>query len=152
MDPSQLHVLLIGIDAYDGGGSLTGCVNDVDAMQQVLLDRLGVPAERIKRLVSPRTGVRHDSRIDGELPTLDNIKRELDRLANDEAQSTDRVFIFYSGHGTQLKLKDQNGRRFAREAILPKDKVRGAGYRFLLDWEINDAINKICQRCHSATF
>jgi hypothetical protein len=24
----NLHVLLIGIDAYDGGGSLNGCVND----------------------------------------------------------------------------------------------------------------------------
>lgn len=151
MDPNQLQVLLIGIDAYDGGGSLTGCVNDVDAIQQVLLGRLGVPAERIRRLVSPRTDARHDSRIDSELPTLDNIKRELDRLASDEVKSEDRVFIFYSGHGTQLKLKDQSGRRFAREALLPKDKVRGADYRFLLDWEINDAINKICQRCHSAT-
>ena len=43
MKPDELHVLLIGIDAYDGRGPLQGCVNDVDAVQGVLLDRLGVP-------------------------------------------------------------------------------------------------------------
>ena len=43
MKPDELHALLIGIDAYDGGGHLQGCVNDVDAIQGVLLDRLGVP-------------------------------------------------------------------------------------------------------------
>lgn len=151
MNPNQLHVLLIGIDAYDGGGSLNGCVNDIDAIQGVLLDRLSVPFDRIRRLASPRTDASYDTRIDADLPTLENIKRELDRLASEEVQTTSRVFIYYSGHGTQLKLKDQSGRRFAREAILPKDKVHGPSYRFLLDWEINEAIDKICQRCHSAT-
>ena len=34
------HVLLVGIDAYDGGGSLTGCVNDIDAIQRLLIDRV----------------------------------------------------------------------------------------------------------------
>src|SRR5262249_1339482 len=48
--PPRYHVLLIGIDAYEGGPSLGGCVNDIDVIQQVLVDRLGVSAGRIKRL------------------------------------------------------------------------------------------------------
>lgn len=147
----DLHVLLIGIDAYNGGGSLKGCVNDVDAIQGVLLDQLRVPPERIRRLVSPRTGAEHDTRIPGEIPTLENIRRELNRLGGDEVTENDRVFIFYSGHGTQLTLKDDEGRRFPREALLPKDKVRGPKRIYLPDWELNAAIARICSRCHSAT-
>jgi hypothetical protein len=151
MNPDQLHVLLIGIDAYDGGGSLRGCVNDVDAIQGILLDRLGVPAERVTRLVSPRFGAEHDTRIEGPLPTLAAITAELHRLAGDEVAPSDRVFIYYSGHGTQLVLEDAEGRRFPREALLPKDKVQGPEARFLPDWELNAAMAGIGARCLSAT-
>src|SRR5690349_14498780 len=137
MKSEELHVLLIGIDAYDGGGSLRGCVNDVDAVQGILLDRLGVPARRVTRLVSPRYGARHDTRIAGRLPTLAAIREELRRLAGDEVTPSERVFIYYSGHGTRLVLEDAEGRRFPREALLPKDKVRGPDTRFLPDWELN---------------
>ena len=41
--PPRHHVLLIGIDAYDGGGMLSGCVNDIDVVQRLLIDRVGVP-------------------------------------------------------------------------------------------------------------
>jgi hypothetical protein len=151
MNPSELHVLLIGIDAYDGGGSLRGCVNDVDAIQAILLDRLKVPAERVTRLVSPRSAADQDTRIEGSLPTLAAITGELDRLASDQVKPTERVFIYYSGHGTQLILEDDEGRRFPREAILPKDKVRGPDTIVLPDWELNAAIARIGARCHSAT-
>ena len=63
------HVLLIGIDAYDGGGMLTGCVNDIDAVQRLLLDRVGVPPAHIRRLAAPRTGARaRDRRARGAAP------------------------------------------------------------------------------------
>ncbi len=151
MNPDRLHVLLIGIDAYDGDGSLQGCVNDVDAVQGILLDRLGVPAPRITRLVSPRTGAVHDTRIEGRVPTLAAITAELARLAGAEVAPSDRVFIYYSGHGTQLVLEDAEGRRFPREAILPKDKRRGPKRLYLADWELNAAIARITERCLSAT-
>lgn len=151
MKPDQLHVLLIGIDAYDGGGSLRGCVNDVDAVQGILLDRLGVPAERVTRLVSPRSGAVHDTRIAGRLPTLAAITEELDRFASGEVAPHERVFIYYSGHGTQLVLEDAEGRRFPREGLLPKDKVRGPDTAVLADWEVNAALASIGARCLSAT-
>jgi hypothetical protein len=151
MNPDELRVLLIGIDAYDGGGSLRGCVNDVDAVQGVLLDRLGVPAERVTRLVSPRFGAVHDTRIEGRLPTLATIRGELDRLAGDEVAPSDRVLIYYSGHGTQFVLEDAEGCRFPREGLLPKDKVRGPETLVLADWELNAAMARIGARCLSAT-
>ena len=47
------HVLLVGIDVYSGEGhDLTGCVNDIDAIQKVLIERLGVPKSRVDRVVS----------------------------------------------------------------------------------------------------
>lgn len=147
----DLHALLIGIDAYDGGGSLNGCVNDVDAIQRILLDRIGMPKERIKRLVSPRTGTTHETTITDELPTLANIRIHLDRLAGDDVASSDRILIFYSGHGTQLTLQDAEGNRFPREALLPKDKITVLENRYLTDWELNAALARICARCHSAT-
>jgi hypothetical protein len=147
----NLHVLLIGIDAYDGGGSLNGCVNDVDAIQRILLNRVGVPPKSIKRLVSPRSGAVQETSIPSEIPTLLNIRAELARLGSDQIAPTDRVFIYYSGHGTQLTLRDAEGHRFPREALLPKDKVRGPETLFLPDWELNAALARICSRCHSIT-
>ena len=63
------HVLLIGIDAYDGGGMLTGCVNDIDVVQRFLVDRVGVPRAHIRRLAAPRTGAPHETDVPEELPT-----------------------------------------------------------------------------------
>jgi len=148
--PDELHVLLIGIDAYDGGGSLRGCVNDVDAVQSVLLDRLGVPAGRITRLVSPRSGASHDTRVASRIPTLAAITGELDRLA-DVVAPHERVLVHFAGHGTQVVLTDDAGRRFPREGLLPKDKVRGPDTVFLADWELNAALARIGARCLSAT-
>ncbi|MCW5881096.1 MAG: hypothetical protein KIS91_09220, partial [Anaerolineae bacterium] len=45
------HVLLVGIDAYPPRySSLSGCVNDIDAIEGLLLDPpgVGIPPERIR--------------------------------------------------------------------------------------------------------
>lgn len=148
----NLRALLIGIDVYDGGGNLRGCVNDVDAVQRVLVDRLDIPDEHIKRLVSSYPDGSEESMNADEVPTLEAIKRELALLGSDEVSSSDRVLIYYSGHGTQLKFKDAKGHQFAREALVPKDKRVDAGdLRYLADWELNAYIAAIAGRCHSAT-
>src|SRR5262245_19472007 len=119
---AQLHALLIGIDAYDGGGSLNGCVNDVDDIHRVLTSAVGLGAPAITRLTSP-------ARAAGDrLPTLEAIRGELMRLAG--VDPGDRVLVYYSGHGTQCILAGSDGKRFSREALLPKDKVRGPERRF----------------------
>ena len=56
-----LHAVLIGCDAYPADfSSLAGCVNDIDAVEALLLDPpgIGLPPERIRvtRLAAPRPG------------------------------------------------------------------------------------------------
>lgn len=149
--PGRHHVLLIGIDAYDGGGMLTGCVNDIDVVQRLLIDRVGVPREHIKRLAAPRTGTPHETDVPEELPTLANMRAALTRLGSNEVSTDDRVFIYYSGHGTQCLVADRDGRRFSREALLPKDKKSGAEYRLFFDWELNTLIAFIASRTPALT-
>ncbi|MCE7939824.1 MAG: caspase family protein, partial [Chloroflexi bacterium CFX6] len=52
MTQPSVHALLVGIDAYASPQvpPLGGCVNDVDAMAQLLEHRFGVPPENIVRL------------------------------------------------------------------------------------------------------
>jgi hypothetical protein len=146
----QYHVLLIGIDAYDGGGMLTGCVNDIDVVQRLLIDRIGVARDRIKRLAAPR-GASHETDVPEKPPTLDNLRAALTHLGTEAVTKGDRVFIYYSGHGTQCIVADSDRRRFSREAVLPKDKKRGAEYRLLFDWELNALIARIAARTSAVT-
>jgi Caspase domain len=147
----RYHILLIGIDAYDGGGMLTGCVNDIDAVQRILVDRVGIPRAHIRRLAAPRTGAPHETDVPEELPLLDTMRAALERLGTEEVGPADRVFIYYSGHGTHCIVSDGGRRRFAREALLPKDKKRGPEYRLLFDWELNTLIARIAERTPAVT-
>jgi len=136
------HVLLIGIDTYDGGGSLRGCVNDVAEMHGLLVQHVGIAPDRITRLTSPVADA------DG-VPTLDNICAHLRRLADVEGE--DRVLIYYSGHGTQCIVAGHDGKRYSREALLPKDKVAGPERRYLFDWQLNKLIKAISNRTPRVT-
>ncbi len=148
------HVLLIGIDAYQGdmgAASLFGCVNDVDAIQRILLGPLGVPPTSVRRLVAPRYGVAHETVVPSRPPTLENIREALSDLGSEAVAEDDRVFIFYSGHGTQCAVTFEGGPTFHREALLPADHA-GHPRRYLFDWEINAALRRIAARTRSVTF
>jgi hypothetical protein len=156
----RYHVLLIGIDAYGGGGTLSGCVNDVDAIQRLLVERVGVSRDSIVRLAAPLPGASHDTSVPAALPTLGNIQSALEWLGTDAVGRGDRVLIYYSGHGTQTIVRDGNDRRFAREAVVPYAGENASEYRLLFDWELNAMVARIAERtprvtivldcCHSA--
>lgn len=155
---SRYHVVLIGIDAYRGVQSLNGCVNDIDAMQKLLIERVGIPPEHIQRLASPRSDdvVRPIS-----VPTLpatrENILAALSSLSSECVQADDKVFIAYSGHGTQLEIVGTDGGTFVREALLPADdKVFDAKAgrflrRYLFDWELQTLLRQIAIRTSCIT-
>lgn len=156
--PSTYHVLLIGCDVYPPGyPSLYGCVNDIDTIERALLEPpgIGVPPEQIKitRFASAHHEALRRSRLQAQtrVPTKANIVEALRSLAGDEVRSTDRVLMYYSGHGTQTQREGSPG---WHEAIVPSD------VQFLYSDELNVLVNAIAVRtsdltivldcCHSA--
>lgn len=152
------HVLLVGIDAYSRR-PLYGCVNDIDAVQRLLLERVGVRREQIRRLASPHADAAHATEIAEQPATLANLREALAALARD-ARAGDRVFIYYSGHGARLPFERADGSRFHREAMVPVDVFDQPAQALLFDHELNQYLGEIGARtrsvalvldcCHSA--
>jgi hypothetical protein len=155
------HVLLVGIDRYPSElNCLNGCVNDIDAVEQLLLDPpgIGFPRERIRitRLAAARDGRQSTSRCQAATrhPSKANLVQALQALAGPEVKPGDRVLIYYSGHGYQTKVP---GSLVWHETLVPND---GRVNEFLFDYEINPLIQAIAARtsdltvildsCHSA--
>lgn len=143
------HALLIGIDAYPTS-QLSGCVNDIDAVQHVLLDRMGVPVAQIRRLAAPLPNTSPSNRVPATLPTLGNIQDALAYLGSDKIASDDRVFIYYSGHGARVPVTDA-GRTYHREAMVPSDCDPVAGTGLLFDHELNGLLAAIARRTTSVS-
>jgi hypothetical protein len=107
------RALLIGIN-YDNDASLklNGCVNDVFAMSNMLIDVYGYSKSNII--------IMHDSASPNLLPNRVNILRELASIIA-TSQNSSEIWIHYSGHGTHIK--DTNGDEVdgKDEAIVPSD-------------------------------
>lgn len=146
----RYHVLLIGVDAYPGH-PLQGCVNDIDAVQRVLLDeRLAIPPASIRRLASPKAGTRHETAIAEQPATYASIRAALTELGSERVRPGDRVFIYYSGHGKRVLVTGQDGVTFHREAIVPVDFEATPGREaFLFDFELNGLLAAIARRTSS---
>jgi hypothetical protein len=151
-------VLLIGIDAYPEHSwmsPLQGCVNDIDAIEAILLDRLSVPGEAITKLAAPQPSADRRSRLPSLPPTSANIRAALEALAGEAVSPGDRVLIYYAGHGTQEASFTAGA---PREALVPVDQH--AGGELLYDHELNALLHRISSRtkdltvvldcCHSA--
>lgn len=153
-NPDQkCHVLLVGIDDY-AKKPLRGCVNDIDAVQRLLLGKQGrVPKESVRRLVSPRPGATYDTSVPGEPATLANLRAALAQLGSAKVAPGDRVFLYYSGHGTRALVSAGGGRAFHREALVPVDVGAEPGEpQLLYDFELNRLLAAIAARTRSVTF
>ena len=160
LQPSpNYHVLLIGIDAYTVK-PLHGCVNDIDAIQRLLLDeRVAIPKDRIRRLASPHPGSTHETTVGSAPATLDNICTALESLGSSKVKENDRVFIYYSGHGARTPVRTAANDIFHREALVPVDINTQPG-AVLFDFDLNRLLAAIVARtsavavvldcCHSA--
>lgn len=82
------HALLIGISQYreQGTPSLSGPVNDVRSLREVLVRRWGFPENNVVSLIDRQA-------------TGAGIRAELRRLET-RTQPGDTVLLYYSGHGT----------------------------------------------------
>lgn len=149
----DLHVLLIGIDAYVERNALHGCVNDVDAIQRLLVDRLGVDRGRITRIVSPHPNDVHEADVPSLPATRANIVRALTELGTERVAPGERVFLYYAGHGASVLVID-GAIRTRREALIPVDARLEDGELagLLYDVELNGLLQRIGRRAAHATF
>jgi hypothetical protein len=146
----KYRVLLVGIDAYPVR-PLYGCVNDIDAVQRLLLERAGLPVASITRLASPHFGSTHEKTVPEEPATLANIRAALARLASNEVGPDDRVFLYYSGHGGRTQVSSPHG-MFHCESLVPVDfRADPRQPRLLLDFELNRLLASIAKRTQSVT-
>src|SRR5262245_27651004 len=136
---NRLHAILIGIDAYRGPQPLRGCVNDIDAVQALLIERLQVEPTAIRRLAAPVDGMPRPTAVPTLPPTRDNIRDQLAELA-DRIAPGDRVFAYYAGHGAQLTVAARDGGQFRREALVPVDG------EYIFDWELSEALRALVER------
>lgn len=150
-DPGpRTHVLLVGIDDYKIS-PLNGCVNDIDAVQRILLSpRVGITADRITRLASPQPGTSHETTVPEQPATLARLRDALAALGSDQVAAGDRVFIYYSGHGARAPF-GTGARRFHREALVPVD-FTGELRDLLFDHELNQLLRRITARTRAVTF
>ena len=103
------HALLVGIDAYPNfkkSQQLVGCVRDVHAMKQVLEDRFDFTKVTL---------------LANDQATQSGIRAALDAL-EDDVRPGDIVVIFYSGHGSRVKVLGRPSKWM--ESIVPHDSGR----------------------------
>lgn len=88
--PQGDRALVIGIDAYPAPLTLTGSVNDAEAVAALLMEALGFRREQVMVLTQAQA-------------TRDNILAALDSWLVAGSASGARVFLYYSGQGFQTR-------------------------------------------------
>ena len=117
--------LLVGINKYKmPGADLSGCVNDVTNIRDILLKYLGFTVSNIRVIANERA-------------TKKAIIKRLEWLVKD-AKSGDRLLFHFSGHGSQIRDRDGDELKDSLDEILcPHD----------MDWDgtyiIDDELGKI---------
>ena len=103
--------VLIGVGRFTTlqGNELPGIDRDIDMMKGVV-DRLGYPV-----VVELRN----------EEATRRAILDRLERLLVTEAAPTDRVLIYFSGHGTRVDVAEDDGRLVTHSALVAADAAFG---------------------------
>ena len=120
---SNRNALLIGMNYPETTYKLSGCVNDINTIEKLLIEKFN-----FKNIVKL-----HDS--SSILPTKINILLQL-KLLLGQSNSGDVLFFHYSGHGSQIK--DINGDEtdgmdeviipvdyFSNNSIIVDDEIKG---------------------------
>jgi hypothetical protein len=134
------RALLIGVDGYVSVNGLRGCVNDILAVRDFLVNKAGFPAANVKLLLAPAPGATLPANLGTvDKPTKANIQRAFQDLAQN-SQPDDQVVVYYSGHGTRF-ANPQNPREQIG-SIVPMDAQLN-GTNFYINRELNKSIQSV---------
>jgi Caspase domain len=126
--------LLIGIDRYPNfpaQAQLAGCVNDVEAIAELLINRFSFPAGNVERLLNGAA-------------TRAGIRAALDSLT-ERVGVDDVVVVQYSGHGS--RMTDPKAPDGMDETIVPSDSGREPHEnRDICDTEIHRWLLRLTER------
>jgi hypothetical protein len=152
-----VRALLVGIDRYVDPSltTLRGCVNDVYAAREVLVDQLGVPADDVLVLTDE-----HATRDAIETVFRSHLIEAGQRWVSDgRPEQAAPAFLFYfSGHGSQAKDLTGTEPDGYDETIVPHD-ARGDGSADVRDYELGgwldqlpgDNVTAVLDCCHSGS-
>lgn len=129
------YAILIAVQQHDQEQlNLAYTLNDVEALKKVLMDRAGIPANRILELT--------DKAAPDKKPRLANLRREVPAFLK-KVGKFDRVLVFFAGHGflqggkTYLVMADSKTEKLA-DTGLPANEIRDwlentpAGVKFFI--------------------
>ena len=148
-----IHALLIGIDYYKPNQlykSLKGAVRDIDLVYTFLTgtETLKIPAERIRRLVSPNkedTALLEARSAQEQEPTYENIVNAFNEITR-TAQPGEQVYIHYSGHGGRATTIYSFKQELNDEGIVPMDIGDTAEGRYLRDVEMTTLLKRMTDK------
>ena len=135
--------LLIGINKYRDGNNLNGCVNDVENMRAILLNKYHFNPKNIKIILD------YDA-------TFINIVNGLKWLVTNNSAG-DELLFHYSGHGSQIIDKDKDEEDGYDEILCPtnmnwddplSDDILSAIFAKILP---SVYFTFTCDSCHSGT-
>jgi hypothetical protein len=140
------RALLIGVNKYPNlpdYSQLRGCVNDVEAMRNVLEATFKFPPANIRQLVD-------------EEATEKNIREAMEKLVADCGEG-DIVVFHYSGHGSQIAAKGDKPLGYD-ESIMPYDSgrmnpnfPRQVAPRDIRDTEIQEWLSRLTRKTPHVT-
>ena len=143
--PGIKKALLVGINYIGTNGELGGCINDVNNIQNMLINKYKYENANILKLTD-HTSIK---------PTYNNIINELKKLILSGAT---KMYFHYSGHGSYMTDNNGDEKKDGRdECLVPIDYNR---YGFIRDDKLKDIIKLlkpnqelICvvDACHSAS-
>lgn len=139
------RALLIGIGAYQHIRPLIGPPRDLVRMERFLTDHMGYRTDEIAVLK------------DGQA-TRKNLLRTMENWLVRSTKAGDKVFIYFSGHGSQLPDKNDDEKDGLDETLSPIDTTKD-GRNQITDDEFGAILAKMADRdltviidsCHSGT-
>jgi hypothetical protein len=102
--------LLIGIDHYPNFRQLSGCINDVQAMAQILVEYFNFPESNVLQLLD-------------DAATQEGIRVSWEQMLMRVGKG-DIVVVQFSGHGSQMRDREGDEADGWDETIVPYDSGR----------------------------
>ena len=116
----RCKAVFIGINYPGTSAELSGCINDVVTMQNIVrAHKMPLDGGNCRVLVDDARAYKGSVAVHDK-PTKRNIMEALRWLA-DGARPGDTLFLHYSGHGTQMRDQDGDEADGYDEAIVPAD-------------------------------